>query len=300
MVAIIATGAAVRLTGSGLGCPDWPSCFRHQLIAPIQQHALIEDANRFVTVALVVLTGVTLLAALLRSPRRKDLVWLAAALVGGVVADAMLGAVVVYSKLNPWVVSLHGMTVSLAMLVVAGVLHHRSTHDYGSGARREVPCTMSVPLARWLWALLALTLFSGMATTGSGPHSGGSMGQVVAKRLPFSLQSAAWLHSVCAIAFIATVAGAYLVLARTGAPRRIVDGAGRLLGVAAAQGLLGVVQYATKLPVVLVELHVLGAAALTFGMLRFQLLQVARDIEPGVERVAIAADEGRLVPATSV
>jgi heme a synthase len=154
-----------------------------------------------------------------------------------------------------------------------------------------------VPLARLLWVLLGATLLAGMATTGSGPHSGGSTNQDVAKRLPFSLQSAAWVHSACAIAFIATVAGAYLVLSRTGAPRRIVDGAGRLLAVGAAQGVLGVVQYATKLPVVAVELHVLGAAALTIGVLRFQLLQVARDAEPGVERVALGTSPPPLVHA---
>jgi cytochrome c oxidase assembly protein subunit 15 len=145
--------------------------------------------------------------------------------------------------------------------------------------------------------LLSVTLLAGMATTGSGPHSGASTSQDVAKRLPFSLQSAAWVHSVCAIAFIATVAGAYVVLARTGAPRRIVEGAGRLLAVGAAQGVLGVVQYATKLPAVLVEVHVLGAAALTIGVLRFQLLQVARDPEPGLDLVPVAPDDGRLVAA---
>ena len=297
MVLIIATGAAVRLTGSGLGCPDWPECFRHQLTAPLGQvHSVIEDANRFVTVLLVVLLGVSLVGAVLRRPRRADLVWLSAALVGGVVADALLGAIVVYTKLNPWLVSGH-MALSLAMVVIAGVLFHRSRHRYDEGARRDVRCEWTVPLARWLWVLLPATLLAGMTTTGSGPHSGGSTSQDVARRLPFSLQATAWVHSVCAIAFIGTVAGAYLVLTRTGAPRKIVEGAGRLLAVGAAQGVLGVVQYATKLPVVLVELHVLGAAALTIGVLRFQLLQVARDTEPGTERVPVATNSGRLVTA---
>ena len=144
MVLIIATGAAVRLTGSGLGCPDWPNCFRHQLTAPIGQvHPVIEDANRLVTVLLVVLTIVTVLAAVLRTPRRRDIVWLSAALVGGVVADALLGAIVVYTKLNPWLVSGH-MALSLAMVVLAGVLFHRATYRYGPGARRELRCAWTV------------------------------------------------------------------------------------------------------------------------------------------------------------
>jgi cytochrome c oxidase assembly protein subunit 15 len=154
-----------------------------------------------------------------------------------------------------------------------------------------------VPLARCLWVLLGATLLAGMSTTGSGPHSGASDHKLAARRLPFSLQSAAWVHSACAIALIAAVAGAYLVLARTGAAGKVVDGAQRLLAVGAAQGVLGVVQYATRLPVVLVELHVLGAVALTIGVLRFQLLQVARDPEPGLERVAVPIGDGDLIAA---
>jgi heme a synthase len=287
MVCIIATGAAVRLTGSGLGCPDWPNCFKHQLTAPLGQvHSVIEDANRLVTVLLVVLTVLTVLAALLRTPRRNDLVWLSAGLVGGVVADAMLGAIVVYTKLNPWLVSGH-MALSLAMVVLAGVLFHRATHRYGPDARHERRCPWTVPLARWLWVAITATLVAGMATTGSGPHSGGSQGQDVARRLPFALHSAAWVHSVCAVAFLGIVAGAFLVLERTGAAARVTTVARRLLVVGAAQGLIGIVQYATHLPALLVELHVLGAVALTIGVLQFQLAQVARDREVGLEHAAI-------------
>jgi cytochrome c oxidase assembly protein subunit 15 len=295
--AIVATGAAVRLTGSGLGCPDWPSCTQHHLVAALgNTHAVIEDANRFVTVLLVVLTAVTFGAAWLRRPRRVDLVVLAGALVGGIVADAMLGAAVVYSKLNPWLVSGH-MALSLATVVVAAVLVHRSGLHYGAGARHEVRCAWSASLARWLWIPFAATLLTGMATTGSGPHSGGSVGQLVARRLPFTLQSAAWVHSTCAAAFLGVVAVVYLTLERTGAPTQVVIGAKRLLVVGVAQGVLGVTQYATHLPIVLVELHVLGAVSLTIGVLQFQLRQVARDREVGLERhVATRRSESSLVP----
>jgi heme a synthase len=287
MVLIIATGAAVRLTGSGLGCPDWPNCFKHQLTAPLgQTHSVIEDANRLVTVLLVVLTVVTVLSALARTPRRRDLVWLSAALVGGVIADALLGAIVVYTKLNPWLVSGH-MALSLGMVVVAGVLFHRATHRYGPDARHELRCPWTVSLARWLWVVLSLTLLAGMATTGSGPHSGGSQGQDVARRLPFSLHSAAWVHSVCAVAFLGLVAGAYLVLERTGAASRVTTVAKRLLAVGAAQGIIGVAQYVTHLPVLLVELHVIGAVSITIGVLHFQLAQVARDREVGIGRTVV-------------
>jgi heme a synthase len=280
--AVIATGAAVRLTGSGLGCPDWPNCRGHDFTASLGNvHAVIEDANRAVSGLLIALTIVTLVAAFVRVPRRTDLLVLSGGLVAGIVADALLGGLVVYTKLNPWLVSGH-MALSLGIVVVAGVLYHRATHRYGPDARHDVRCPWTVPLARWLWVLLSLTLLAGMATTGSGPHSGSNEPGVVAKRLPFTLHAAAWVHSGCAVAFIGVVAGAFLVLAQTGAASRVTNGAKRLFLVGIAQGLVGVIQYATHLPVLLVELHVIGAAAITVGVLQFQLTQVARDREPGL------------------
>ncbi len=295
--AIVATGAAVRLTGSGLGCSDWPNCTQHHFVAALgNTHSVIEDANRFVTVLLVALTAVTLLAAWLRRERRTDLVALAGALVAGIVADAMLGAAVVYSKLNPWLVSGH-MALSLATVVVAAVLVHRAGLSYGEGARREVRCPWSASLARWLWIPFVATVLSGMVTTGSGPHSGGGVGQLVARRLPFTLQSAAWVHSTFAAAFLGIVAVLYLVLERTGAPAQVVTGAKRLLVVGVAQGIVGVSQYASHLPIVLVELHVVGAVSLTIGVLQFQLRQVARDRETGLGNdVSGRSAESSLVP----
>ncbi len=118
MILIILTGAAVRLTGSGLGCPDWPTCFKHSYATGWTIHSKIEFANRLVTVTLVVLTLVVFLASFARRPRRRDLSLLAGLLILGVVLDAVLGAYVVYSKLNPWLVSLH-LLLSLAMVVIA-------------------------------------------------------------------------------------------------------------------------------------------------------------------------------------
>ncbi|MEI8127710.1 MAG: COX15/CtaA family protein, partial [Actinomycetota bacterium] len=129
MILIIISGTAVRLTGSGLGCPDWPTCYRHRLSVPFSFHPWIEFGNRLVTASLVVVTVVVLVAALRRTPLRRDLVRLSAALVGGVVLDAVLGAIVVYAKLNPWLVCLH-LVVSLAMVVLGAVLYHRSKYLY--------------------------------------------------------------------------------------------------------------------------------------------------------------------------
>ena len=106
MILIVLTGAAVRLTGSGLGCPDWPTCFKGKVSGSMSIHPFIEYSNRMVTGALIVVVGATFLAALFRDQRRRDLVLLSGALVLGVVGDALLGALVVYSKLNPYLVSL--------------------------------------------------------------------------------------------------------------------------------------------------------------------------------------------------
>ena len=125
MIVIVLSGAAVRLTGSGLGCPDWPTCFKGRISGSWSIHPLIEYTNRVVTVTLIFVTVATLLAAILREVRRRDLIILSGMLIGGVVADAILGAFVVYSKLNPWLVSLH-MLLSLSMVVISAVLYHRS------------------------------------------------------------------------------------------------------------------------------------------------------------------------------
>ena len=246
---IVLSGAAVRLTGSGLGCPDWPTCYRNRLTVSTSLHPLIEFSNRMVTVFLVVVIVATVVAAHRRSVRRRDLIWLSWGLVGGVVGDAVLGAVVVYTKLNPYLVMVH-MWFSLAMLSLGVVLYHRSRYDYAT------------------------------ATTGAGPHAGGSEGQILAKRIPVALRDIVMVHSSLGVVFVGVVVGMFLVLEGTGAPSRLRGAAKRLLIVAFAQGVIGFVQYATHLPPLLVELHILGATSLTIGVTTFQLTQVARDKDP--------------------
>jgi cytochrome c oxidase assembly protein subunit 15 len=206
MIVIVLSGAAVRLTGSGLGCPDWPTCFKGQISGSWSIHPLIEYGNRVVTVTLICVTIATLVAAILREVRRRDLIILSGMLIGGVVADAILGAFVVYSKLNPWLVSLH-MLLSLSMVVISAVLYHRSKYVYGSNARRDVRDRHFLVIARLLWIPFVVLLITGTMTTGSGPHAGASQGQLVARRLPFAFSSAAWVHSLAAVLFIGLITG---------------------------------------------------------------------------------------------
>jgi heme a synthase len=283
MILIVLTGAAVRLTGSGLGCPDWPTCFRHAYSTNWTIHSKIEFANRLVTVTLVVVTAVVFLAALARRPRRGDLIMLAGLLVVGVVLDAVLGAFVVYSKLNPWLVSLH-LLLSLAMVVTSAILYHRSKYLYGRGTRADVRDPHFRLLARLLWIPFVVLLVTGTMTTGSGPHAGGSQGQLEARRLPFAFSSAAWVHSVAATLFVGLVLGLLVSVWSTSAPVPLQRGVRRLVVIALLQAAIGVTQYLTHVPVVLVELHVAGATSLTIGVTQFHLRQSAHDREPSIPK----------------
>ena len=285
---IVLSGAAVRLTGSGLGCPDWPTCYRNRLTVSTSLHPLIEFSNRMVTVFLVVVIAATVIAAHRRTTRRRDLIWLSWGLVGGVIGDAVLGGVVVYTKLNPYLVMVH-MWFSLAMLSLGVVLYHRSRYDYAPGARADVA---SIATRKVAWVLDGLFILT--ATTGAGPHAGGSNGQVLAKRIPVALRDIVMVHSSLGVVFLGVVAGMVLVLQGTGAPSRLRGAASRLLIVAFAQGIIGFVQYATHLPPLLVELHILGATSLTIGVTTFQLTQVARDKDPDYAKAKAA-----LVTATA-
>ena len=287
MIVIILTGAAVRLTSSGLGCPDWPTCFRHRIVGSWSIHPLIEYANRVVTLSLIVVTAATFVAALLRDERRRDLVQFSGLLILGVVANAILGAFVVYSKLNPWLVSVH-LLLSLAMVVVGAALYHRSKYVYGPGARADVRDPHFRLIARLLWFPFAAVLVAGTITTGSGPHSGSSQGQLVARRLPFALSSAAWVHSVAAVLFIGLVTGLLFAIWNSNAPKALQLGVRRLVVISLVQAAIGVTQYLTRLPVLLVWLHVAGAVSLTIGVTQFHLRQTARDRVPGTRKEVAA------------
>ncbi|HEX4174507.1 MAG TPA: COX15/CtaA family protein, partial [Acidimicrobiales bacterium] len=127
---IVLTGGAVRLTGSGLGCSNWPECSAGHLTSALQFHGLVEFGNRLVTVVLTIAVAAAFLGTIFRSPRRRDLIWLSGGLVAGVLAQAVLGGIVVYTKLNPYVVMVH-FYATMLLLVDAVVLVHRSTREYG-------------------------------------------------------------------------------------------------------------------------------------------------------------------------
>lgn len=267
---IVLTGAAVRLTGSGLGCSDWPTCSSGHLTPPLQFHSLIEFGNRLVTVVITLAVGVTLLAALRRRPFRSDLCWLAGGLVAGILAQAVIGGIVVYTKLNPYLVMVH-FVATMALLAVAVVLVHRSTLDYAPGAGRLLVPTPVLRGSRALLGLLTLVVVAGSATTGAGPHAGDSNGQQVAKRIPVALRSMAELHSTLAMLLIGLTIGLAVAVHALDVPERVRRAARILVMVLVAQAAVGYTQYFTHLPAALVEVHMLGVTTLVIGFVQFFL-----------------------------
>lgn len=248
----VATGAAVRLTGSGLGCPDWPTCSHQRLTPPVSLHPIIEFGNRMVVTALVISCLVTYVASFLRDPGRRDLRWMSGGLILGILGESVLGAVVVYSKLNAYVVMVHFM-VGIALLTVAVELCMRASHGPGRGTLAVT--TRVRNLTRVYLALLTMAVTAGTATTGAGPHAGGQG----AKRVDIGLSDMSRIHaeSVWVTAIVLLVI--LYQLWKSDAPARIQESGRILLGVMVVQGFIGYTQYFTHLPALLVGIHVVGA-----------------------------------------
>ncbi len=266
----IVSGAAVRLSDSGLGCPDWPTCSREHLTPALSLHPVVEFGNRMVVVVLCVFAVLTLLAALRRTPRRRDLVWLSAGLVGGVVAEAVVGAVVVYTKLNAYVVMCHFL-LGIAILSDAVVLALRAGRAPdtgragGAASTRRLVGRQEMLVSRVMLGLLALAVAAGTATTGAGPHAGG----VGAKRVPVPLADMARVHSGIVLVLVGLTLGLLVLLARNGAPEQVLMRTRLLVAAMAVQGVIGYTQYFSHLPALLVGVHVLGAAVVWTAMLWF-------------------------------
>jgi heme a synthase len=297
--AIVLTGAAVRLTGSGLGCPDWPSCYHRRVTPQLAFHPVVEFSNRLVTVVLVIVLALGFLGALRRRPFRADLTWLTVGLLAGVVAQAVIGGIAVYTKLNPYVVLLHFLA-SMLLVAVAVVLVHRADRDYSPGSARPLVPRAVLLGGRGLLALLTLVLVAGTFTTGAGPHAGNAGGQQVARRIPVALRDMAELHSSLALLLVGLALGLAVALHAMAVPERVRRGARMLCGVLVLQGAIGYTQYFTHLPAALVEVHVLGATALVVGAVQFHLLltdharEVVKPTSAAVPRAPVEPEPRRV------
>ena len=262
VVVNIVTGAAVRLSDSGLGCPDWPNCTRSHLTAPLAGHRGIEFGNRLVVVAVVVAAAVAVVAAWRRRPTRRDLTWLASGLVGGVVGEAVVGGIVVYSKLNPYVVMTHFL-LGVAVLTDAAVLARRAGRAGTPGVAKVGRA--EVAGGRLLLGLTAVVIAAGTAATGAGPHAGGQG----ARRIPVPLDDLVRTHSGLALVLVAATLGVLWGLHRHRAPPSVRDRGQVLLAVLVGQAVVGYTQFFTHLPPVLVGVHVFGAAMVWLAVLAY-------------------------------
>ena len=254
-VVIVVTGGAVRLTSSGLGCPTWPRCTDQSFVAhgALGIHGAIEFGNRMFTLVLAVIALATWLAAMRQRPRRSSLVWLTSLLALGIPAQAVLGGVTVLTGLNPWIVAGH-LLLSLVMVGLAVVLVRRV--DEGDAAPEPtVPPAVSL-LAKSTFAVAWLLFYLGTVVTGYGPHAG----DADSPRTGLDPGTVSQLHADLVFLLLGLTIGSVLALRAVDAPSRTRRAASWLLGVELGQGAIGFTQYVTDLPVVLVGLHVLGAA----------------------------------------
>lgn len=255
-VGLVITGGAVRLTGSGLGCPTWPRCTSRSYVTTPEMgvHGVVEFSNRMLTFVVGLLAVACVLAALARRPRRRPLTRLSLVVLAGIPAQAVLGGITVLTNLNPWVVSCHFLA-SIAVIAAAYALWHRS----GEGDGPAVPLIPGP--ARGLLATLvgasAAVVVVGAVVTGSGPHAGDAH----ARRTGLDELQIAQLHADLVFLLIGLSVAAWFALRALGAPAVLVRAAVILLAVEAAQAAIGFVQYFTHLPIVLVGLHMAGACA---------------------------------------
>ena len=283
---IIITGGAVRLTGSGLGCPDWPNCSPGSLTPHGQtdSHGWVEFVNRVFTGAVSIAVIVCVLGSLLRDPRRRDLIWLSIGLVAGVFAQAVLGGLTVLFDLRPEFVMSHFL-LSLVLLTDAVVLYKRAGE---ADVKAELQVEPRVRLlGRVLVVLTAIVVVSGTVVTSTGPHGGDEE----AKRFDLDLEWVARVHGTLVIVFLALVLVTLAVLRRTHAPEPVLARLGAVLIVACAQAAIGYIQYFNDIPALLVGFHIAGATALWAAVLWYYLGLFVRPAE------ATAPATSRLLPA---
>lgn len=278
---IVVTGGAVRLTGSGLGCPTWPRCQEDSFVptGELGLHEQIEFGNRMLTYVLGAVALATVIGAYRSRPARTDLRRLALVLFIGIPTQAVIGGISVLTDLNPWVVMGHLM-LSMVLIGLATVLYRRI--DEG-----DAPAAALVPpqirrLAFGLLGLTAVVLYLGTVVTGSGPHAG----DVDAPRTGLDTHLFSMVHADAVIALVLGTVALNVLLTRRGAPAEVQTAARIALGVQLLQGTVGYVQYFTDLPEILVGLHMFGAGCLVIATVRLVLsTRVRRSAAPTVDDV---------------
>ncbi len=296
---IVLTGAAVRLTGSGLGCPDWPKCYGGGRHPALETHAIIEMSNRIVTAFLGIAVIAACLLSFFRRPYRRHLAWIGALLPLGVVAQAILGALVVKFDLRPELVMGH-FILSMMLLDAGFALFWCSRYEPWD--RRRSWDRKGVWAVRCLVPLGQLTILAGTIATGAGPHAGEFEGQLV-ERFTFegmgtTLEWVVQRHAAIATIYGLTAIGVWFYLRRPGGDRRALKPLTVVLALLAVQGVVGYIQWELELPTEIVWVHVALATCNWLAML--WTIAAAGRLEPrsgtlpttGTERASEPAGAG--------
>ncbi|MYH92967.1 MAG: heme A synthase [Acidimicrobiaceae bacterium] len=272
LTAIVVTGVAVRLTGSGLGCEDWPTCSEDRFVADLEYHALVEFVNRLFTGVVAIAVIAAVLGSWRRRPRRTDLIVLSLGLVAGVLAQVGLGALLVLSELDPRFTMGHFL-LSMVLLWNAAVLDTRARNDIEAGAGGRPPDGTTRLMQ---WAVLVVggaLLVTGTLVTGAGPHAGDSR----AERLPLLVREVARVHSIVALALLGMVVWTWWRLRASSSGGHVRMG--RIAALLVVQGAIGYTQYFTGVPVLLVGIHV-ALASITW----IEIVKAAHDPAAGSAR----------------
>ncbi|MER5951029.1 COX15/CtaA family protein [Streptomyces sp. NPDC001904] len=266
-VVIVVTGGAVRLTGSGLGCPTWPKCTEQSLTATSEMgfHGAIEFGNRMLTYVLCAAVGWAIIAARSQKPWRRSLTRLGWTQFWVVMGNAVLGGIVVLVGLNPYTVAAH-FVLTTALLTVAVLMWQRTRE--GDAEPRPLVGQAIKQLVWFLVAAAALLILVGTVVTGAGPHAGDSSD---VPRMPLDWETVSKLHAVLAWIVVTLTFALWFVLKAVDAPKGPLNRTRDLFLILLAQGVIGYVQYFTDLPEVLVALHMLGSALVWIGVLRVVL-----------------------------
>lgn len=259
-IGIIVTGAAVRLTGSGLGCPTWPRCTEESYVThpSMGMHGAIEFGNRLLTFVLVAVAIVCFVAAW-RS-RDRFAFWSTLVVALGVPLQAVIGGITVLTDLNPWIVSLH-LVASLAMVMVClSLLDHLRSPERPAASTTMQAVATAILVVGWV------VLYLGTIVTGAGPHAG----DADAVRNGLDPARTTWFHGA-AVAVLVVLTLLLLALAVRAGNRWLTVVTGALLGLELLQGMIGLTQYVLDLPELLVALHMLGAGLLAAGFARVWL-----------------------------
>lgn len=275
LFAIVVTGALVRLTGSGLGCSDWPNCNDQQFVDVSSFHARIEQLNRLFTGVVAVAVILAVAGALVRRPRRRDLTWLALSLVAGVIGQALVGAVVVWTHLHPVAVQQHFL-LSMAILAAALTLHRRAAMADDQRRVRQV----SASTRSQVWVIAALTsvaVITGTVVTGTGPHSGqfddpANPDLADIRRFGFAIRTVAEVHSITVLITLALTLHLVWRLRHSPDRRKLENPISTFLFLGFLQGAIGYVQYFSGVPVALVAMHVALAGGVWLAMVNMVLV----------------------------